>query len=89
MAALTSNLDLTHKLIFNANGLFIPHKTMPGGHVKFTSVLVMVFLGAILDCAPPDGYQYVISLIQDTGGDPEALQWLASFWFHWFIIPSV
>ncbi|KAF9503105.1 hypothetical protein BS47DRAFT_1369787 [Hydnum rufescens UP504] len=87
MATPISNLDLAYNQILSAGGLFIVQDSMASGHAKPTSVFVTAFLRAMLECAPPEGRQYVINVINMTKGVPEALQSLASFWFHWFIIP--
>ncbi|KAF9508110.1 hypothetical protein BS47DRAFT_1366198 [Hydnum rufescens UP504] len=72
MATLISDLDLAYNQILSASGLFI----------------VQDSTATMLECAPPEGRQYVINVINMTKGVPKALQSLASFWFHWFIIPT-
>ncbi|KAF9506732.1 hypothetical protein BS47DRAFT_1367138 [Hydnum rufescens UP504] len=87
MATLISDLDLAYNQILSASGLFIIQDSMASGCAKPTSVFVTAFLQVMLECAPPEGHQYVINVINMTKGVPKALQSLASFWFHWFIIP--
>ncbi|KAF9503969.1 hypothetical protein BS47DRAFT_1369144 [Hydnum rufescens UP504] len=73
MATPISDLNLAYNQILSASGLFIVQDSM----------------AMMLECAPPEGHQYVINVINMTKGVPEALQSLASFWFHWFIIPRI
>ncbi|KAF9507582.1 hypothetical protein BS47DRAFT_1398512 [Hydnum rufescens UP504] len=62
MATPISDLNLAYNQILSASGLFIIQDSTASGHAKPTSVFVTAFLQAMLECAPPEGCQYVINV---------------------------
>ncbi|KAF9502639.1 hypothetical protein BS47DRAFT_1403324 [Hydnum rufescens UP504] len=76
MATLISDLDLAYNQILSASGLFIIQDSMASGRAKPTSVFVTAFLRAMLECAPPEGRQYVIN-VKEREGYRTSIYWEA------------